>query len=90
MPNLRPDQSIDAPLIIEWNQNDAKHSFSCCVGKATLDLKAYSDALYFPEEAILNDLLQSVQVCYTEHQGENVLSQSALLSNARFDWQLTV
>jgi len=62
MPNLRPDQSIDAPLIVEWNQNDTKHSFSCCIGKATLDLKAYSDALYFPKEALLNDFLQSVQV----------------------------
>ena len=63
VPHLHLDQPVDVPIIVGWYQHDSRHSFSSCVGKATLDLKTYTDMLYFPEHISVTEHLETVQVC---------------------------
>ena len=66
VPHLCPDQSFDAPLIVEWYQDNCNRSFSYSVGRVSLDLKKYLAALYFPDQKSLAGHLESIQVCFTE------------------------
>ena len=63
VPQLHLNQPVDVPIIVGWHQHDSRHSFSCCVGKAMLDLKNYSDMLFFPEHLSVTEHLETVQVC---------------------------